>query len=423
MLGTWRFDFYYSLPFWLALVVVACLVRSLGGNPRTKGYILLASSSALLLAIPRFGLRDLILVWMMAALSFSVSRVLCRKEGVSSEKKRLWLAIFGVAGVLAFLAFFKYHFIQDVLVRRHDASPPKPSDYIFLLGVSYFSFKAIHVVVESYKRATPALDALTYVNYITFFPSFISGPISRYSQFAAEMSADRRGKLTYDIKLGGERIIHGLFKKFVLVQVLFPHILTSQTKPLAQLSIWDVAGGLYAYALYSYFDFSGYSDLAIGGARVIGIELPENFNRPFLQKNIREFWSNWHMSLTSWLVDYIYWPLVRKLRNLDYFRSRPVLLSIVGMNVTFIACGMWHGEAPNFILWGAYHGLGISIANVYQRQKRKIRSPFLQSYFVSKYSRAAGALLTFHFFTFGMVLFALDMGKVRTLMSTLFRWG
>ena len=137
----------------------------------------------------------------------------------------------------------------------------------------------------------------------------------------------------------------------------------------------DAMLGLYAYAFYFYFDFAGYSDLAIGCARLTGIELPENFNNPFLKRNIRELWANWHMSLTTWLVDYIYWPLVRKFRGLEYFRRHPVLLSNLGMIITFIACGMWHGDTTHFILWGAYHGLGIAALTIYQREKRKVRSP------------------------------------------------
>ena len=127
------------------------------------------------------------------------------------------------------------------------------------------------------------------------------------------------------------------------------------------------------------------------------------------------------MSLTGWLIDYVYWPVVRKLRNVEFFRPRPVLLSIVGMNVTFVACGMWHGESPHFILWGAYHGLGISALNLYQRQKRKIRSKLLQRYFASRYSRWVGMFATFNFFAAGLALFVLDIDKLRTLLSAVVR--
>ena len=419
----WSFDFYYSAPFWVALALVAVAFRWLGTNARTRGGVLLVASSALLLALPRFGPADLLLVWLISGVTFAAARLLCARP--SGPARRLWLALAGVLSALAFLCFFKYQAIQDALLpgrmaARHAADGPH-AGYFALLGVSYFTFKAIHVIVESYKGSIGSVDGLTFLNYMSFFPAFISGPIHRYPEFAAQLAADRPGALKGDLANGGERIVHGLFKKFVLVPIVFPYILAAPGRSLAGLTPIEAVLGLYAYALYFYFDFSAYSDLAIGGARVIGLTLPENFNHPFRQKNIRDLWANWHMTLTSWLIDYVYWPVVRKLRNLEYFRPRPVLLSVVGMNVTFIACGIWHGEAAHFILWGAYHGLGISIVNVYQRQKKRIRSAPLQRYFQSRASHVVGAVGTFNFFAAGLALFALDVGQLRTLLAALFR--
>jgi alginate O-acetyltransferase complex protein AlgI len=420
----WSFDFYYSAQFWAALALVAVVFRLLGSGAWARGAILLAGSSALLLALPRFGPVDLLLVWIISGVAFAVARLLCARPS-GPAPRRPWLALAGVLAALGFLCFFKYQVLQDALfpgrmAARHAAAGPH-AGYFALLGVSYFTFKAIHVIVETYKGSIGAVDGLTFLNYMTFFPAFISGPIHRYPEFAAQLATDRPGTLKADLANGGERIIHGLFKKFVLVPIVFPYILTAPGRSLAALSPVEVVVGLYAYALYFYFDFSAYSDLAIGGARVIGLTLPENFNFPFRQKNIRDLWANWHMTLTSWLIDYVYWPVVRKLRNLEYFRPRPVLLSVVGMNVTFIACGIWHGEAAHFILWGAYHGLGISIVNVYQRQKKRIRSAPLQRYFQSRASHVVGAVGTFNFFAAGLALFALDVGQLRTLLAALFR--
>ncbi len=424
MFGSWSFDYYYSLPFWAALVAVACVVRAFGRSAVLRGAVLLAASSALLLAIPGFRAVHLGLVWTISALSFASARALSRSSGPTLRRRAIAAA--GVGAVVALLAFFKYHFLQDLVLgpvaaARGAATPRGAAAYLFLIGVSYFSFKAIHVVVETYRGAIGAVGALTFFNYMTFFPAFISGPINRYGEFAAQMDASRAGALWPDLRAGGERIVHGLFKKLVLVPIVFPYVLTNLGKPLARASPGEAALGLYAYALYFFFDFSSYTDLAIGGARVIGVQLPENFNKPFFQKNIRDLWTNWHMTLTSWLVDYVYWPVVRKLRNLEYFRTRPVLLSIVGMNVTFIGCGIWHGEAPHFVLWGAYHGLGISVLNLYQRQKKRIRNPALQRWFKSPYSHWAGAFATFNFFALGLALFVLDLEKVGTLLAAVFR--
>jgi alginate O-acetyltransferase complex protein AlgI len=275
----------------------------------------------------------------------------------------------------------------------------------------------IHFIVESYRRKIERPSFPAYLAYILFFLSFVSGPINRFDHFAPQISARPATGLAHDLRAGGERIVHGLFKKFVLVQIIHPHILGNTAQAMADLSPGAALLGLYAYAFYFYFDFSGYSDLAIGSARLMGIQLPENFDHPFLKRNIRELWTNWHMSLTGWLVDYIYWPLVRKMRDVQYFRERPVMLSNAGMIITFLACGMWHGEALNFLLWGAYHGAGISVLTIYQRQKRKIGSPLIQRYFRSRISKIAGTLFTFNFFAIGLALFVLDMKDLGALFQ------
>ena len=427
MLSGWRFEFFYSPAFWAALACCVIAVRALKWGPRARTWLLLACSTALLLGIPRFGVLDLFLVWALTGFSFAVVRALQRLPGEPGPGSRRLLAALGIAGVLSFLALFKYRGLQQLLWLRSagtsagvDAIDPLVPG-VFLVGVSYFSFKAIHVIVESYKRSIVDVDLLSYLTYMTFFPSFISGPINRYGHFAPQLTTGQPGSFRDDFSNGATRIIHGLFKKLVLVPIVFPFVITNPARPLGQQSIGGVLIGLYAFAAYTYFDFAGYSDLAIGAARLLGLQLPENFDKPFLQRNIRELWAHWHMSLTSWLVDYVYWPLVRKLRNLEFFRSRPVLLSAVGMNVVFLACGAWHGEAWNFILWGAYHGAGITVLTYYQRWKRRIPLPWLQRYFGSRTSRVLGAVAAGHFFVFGTALFALDLTRLHMLVRVLAR--
>ncbi|MEN6310998.1 MAG: MBOAT family O-acyltransferase, partial [Acidobacteriota bacterium] len=384
------FPFYYSLPFWLAFVLIALAFRAFAAKPKGRGIFLLIASSGMLLAMPGFTPVKLGLVLCLTAVSFAVAGRLVRSRASMPPGSRKGLMFLGVVMVLAFLAFFKYRFIQGFFLGRPAAAAGTASSLIFLIGVSYFSFKMIHVLIESSRGKIEGLTALNYVNYILYFVPFISGPINRFNPFSSQMSAPMRTGLKDDLKRGGERIVHGLFKKFVLVQLLYPHILGNQATPLAELAPGRILLGLYAFAFYFYFDFSGYTDLAIGAGRIMGLDLPENFNRPFLKKNIRELWMNWHMSLTGWLVEYVYWPLVRKLRGADFFRERPVLLSNIGMIVTFILCGMWHGETANFMIWGAYHGFGIAAVNIYQREKRKVRNPLLVNYFRSRTSQWVG---------------------------------
>ena len=208
-----------------------------------------------------------------------------------------------------------------------------------------------------------------------------------------------------------------MFKKFVVCTLIYPYSFLGAEKSLLNLTGLEILLGLYTTALYFYFDFSAYSDIAIGSSRILGIELPENFNNPFLKKNLQQLWANWHISLTSWLTDYIYWPLSKKLRNMVYFKKHPVLLSNISIIITFIICGIWHGESLNFIVWGLYHGLGLAFLKIYQTQKRKIKNESMRKYFTSKYSQFIGTLVTFHYFVLGMVFFAFDMNEIIKLIS------
>ena len=413
----WDFNFYYSVPFWLFAILIALGGRLFSRSATGKRLFLGIASVLMLLAIPGFGLAVLGLIIALSLLTYVIGAGLSRSSTGSPGIRRKLAAGAGIAAVLAFLAFFKYQLIQRLFLPVAGTGGSASTDMIRMIGVSYFSFRMIHFLVESYRKKIQDLDPLAYLDYIIFFPAFISGPINRYNHFASQVCSPARSRLAADLRAGGERIIHGLFKKLVLAQLLYPHILSIRPDVLSGMGFFDAVLGLYAYALYFYFDFAGYTDLAIGCARLIGIELPENFNNPFLKRNIRELWTNWHMSLTSWLVDYIYWPIVRKFRGFDYFRRHPVFLSNLGMIITFIACGMWHGETANFILWGAYHGVGIACLTIYQRAKRKARSPLLQKYFRSKTSTILGTILTFNFFALGLSLFVLDLEKLRILAA------
>lgn len=411
-----NFNFYSSAKYWLAFLVIIIFLRLLGSGQRARKWLLIISSSLMLLAIPEFAPIDLAILIVLSILSFAVGYFLRSPVYQIKPIHRLLISSSAILFALLFLSFYKYDFVQRIALNVLPFVGRGPHNIIRMIGVSYFTFKIIHFIVESYRSKTENLSLVTYLNYMVFFPSFISGPINRYNHFAESLEKHGGHTAKADVKAGAERIVHGLFKKFVLVQLLYPHILTNASATLVSLSFHEVVLGLYAYAFYFYFDFSGYTDLAVGCARIMGIDLPENFRNPFLKKNIRELWTNWHMSLTAWLVDYIYWPVVRKLRNREVFRSHPILLSNIGMMITFIICGMWHGEGLNFIVWGAYHGLGISIATIYQREKRKVRNPRLQRYFRSRISAAVGIIATFNFFALGLTFFVLDWENLRAFI-------
>jgi alginate O-acetyltransferase complex protein AlgI len=411
-------DFYVSLPFWGYFLGVVVLYRLAPPRPGLKEGLLLACNLCMLLTLPRFTPTMLVVLGAMCVWTYGVGLCLSNPTRLPGAKARKLVATGGILGILLVLAFFKYGFVQNALLRRASSPGVKGEDFIFLIGISYSSFKAMHFVLEAYKKTLEPSGIVRLVNYILFFSSFISGPISRYNDFYAPPRVPRGGGWREDLRVGLGRIVDGLFKKTVLTAVLFPHTINNLGVPLQEAAPWRILVGLYATALYFYFDFSGYTDLAIGSARLMGFPLPENFNYPIFKKNIQQWWANWHMSLTSWLTDYIYWPLVRKMRNGDYLRKHPILLSNIAILVTFLTCGVWHGETLNFVLWGLYHGVGIAAVNTYQNWKRKVRNPRARKYFASAWSYALGVVLTFNFFAFGQALFVVDLNEV----GNLFRW-
>ena len=419
-LSLFSFNFYSDVRFWIVFALAAILFRSLRARGAARNALLGLFSLAFLFALPRFTIFTFLLMLIVSCLTYASGVILHRGTLVRTGKSKYWLSFFSISFVILFLAFFKYNGIQAFFNRVLLERPYEPADFIFLIGISYSSFKMMHFLIECYKGKIDHFSLLDYLNYIFFFPAFISGPINRYNPFIEQLNTESSTNLRKDIAIGAERIVHGLFKKFVLSMIVFRYTLANMPDPLSEMSLWKVLLGLYAYSFYFYFDFSGYTDMAIGCARVFGYELPENFNNPFTKRNIQELWANWHMSLTRWLTDYIYWPLSKKLRKVGYFKKRPILLSNISIITTFIICGMWHGSTYTFILWGMYHGLGLATLNIYRSYKRRIRNRHIRGYFQSRISPVVGVVATFHFFVVGIALFILPLESILTLVKRIF---
>lgn len=414
-----KFNFYYDIQFWLAFVLLVIVFRIISFNYTARNIFILIGSILMLLALPRFDLFSLLFLLSISCFIFLIGYVLNSGSIIKTNSRKLIIAVAGISSVILILAFFKYTLIQDIFFKGLAEKGTGVAGYIFIIGISYSSFKMMHFIAESYKQKITQPHFLSFLNYIFFFPAFISGPINRYNHFNEQLGLKNETALRSDLASGIERVIHGFFKKFVLCTIVYPYALVNMSGSIIEFSFPQILLGLYAYTFYFYFDFSGYSDIAIGSARIMGIELPENFNNPFMKRNIQQLWSSWHMSLTRWLTDYIYWPLSRKLRNVEYLRKHPVFLSNISIIVTFIICGMWHGETFNFAVWGFYHGIGLATLNIYQKQKRKIKNGLLRRYFASRYSQFAGVLCTFHFFVFGLLLFSCQMETIGTLVMNL----
>ena len=270
------------------------------------------------------------------------------------------------------------------------------------LGFSYIAFRLIHVLRDKQIGRLPELTLPEFATYVVFFPSLSAGPIDRAERFAGDLRMEF--KLTQDeTLLAGQRIVIGLFKKFVVADVLGILALNDTLATQVRTSgwMWIV---LYAYAFQIYFDFSGYTDIAIGIARLAGIKLPENFAAPYTKPNLTQFWNNWHMTLTQWFRSYFFHPFNRWIRG---YKNIPAwLMLFIGQFATMLLIGLWHGITLNFILWGAWHGLGLFLQNRWSdfaKTRITLSNPRL-GYAL----QAGGTLLTFHFVALGWVFFALS---------------
>jgi D-alanyl-lipoteichoic acid acyltransferase DltB (MBOAT superfamily) len=241
-----------------------------------------------------------------------------------------------------------------------------------------------------------------YVVYVIFFPAVSAGPIDRIERFLTDLRAPSR-LLANDLGEAGQRLILGLFKKFVVADTLALVALNATNALQVQTSAWAWVL-LYAYAFQIYFDFSGYTDIAIGMGRLLGVKLPENFNTPYLKSNLTQFWNSWHITLTQWFRAYFFNPLTRAWRSSG--PAWPAELIIFSTQLaTMVLIGMWHGVTWTFAVWGVWHGLGLFIQNRWSgwaRARFATVSPGWQNVL-----NVGGVLLTFHFVALGWVFFAL----------------
>lgn len=283
------------------------------------------------------------------ALNFAVGRLL---EGASSEKHRKWFLASGVFLNLLMLVIFKYtNFLIEnlnVLLSGGGIDPVKATDIRLPIGISFYTFQAISYIVDVYRRQTPAQrNILDLGLYISLFPQLIAGPIVRYHDVAGQI----RNRLT-DMPLfvsGVRKFCIGLGKKVLIANTLAYPADMIFSFPEGSYSPAVAWLGIVCYSLQLYFDFSGYSDMAIGLGRMFGFRFLENFNYPYISRSIKEFWRRWHISLSQWFRDYLYIPLGGSRIS--------VKRTYINLIIVFFLTGLWHGASWNFVIWGLFHGL------------------------------------------------------------------
>lgn len=269
------------------------------------------------------------------------------------------------------------------------------------LGFSYVAFRLIHTLRDRLAGKLPVLSLVEFITYIIFFPAFTAGPIDRVQRF----TLDLRKLEPLAIAPGGQRIIWGTFKKFAVADSLALIALNATNAGQVKTSLWLWAL-LYAYALRIYFDFSGYTDIAIGLGNLMGFNLPENFDRPYLKPNLTAFWNSWHITLAQWFRAYFFNPLTRAMRSAGH--KYPIwLVVLAGQLSTMLLIGLWHGITWNFAAWGLWHGAGLFIHSRWTEATRARLAKLATQPWLQRSLAAAGGLVTFHYVALGWVWFAL----------------
>ncbi|MEO7325425.1 MAG: MBOAT family protein [Dokdonella sp.] len=294
-------------------------------------------------------------------------------DALDGRARRSAVAI-GISVNLAALAWFKYAgflFLAGTDVLPRMFSGPAPQVHL-PLGISFFTFHAISYLVDVYRRDTPPERRLLDVaTYITMFPQLIAGPIVRFHEIRTEIHDRHAGSAGF--ARGAQLFVIGLAQKVLIANVVAEPANAAFALDPAQL---DAAGawlGAFCYTLQIYFDFCGYSTMAIGLALMLGFHFPPNFNHPYIAQSITEFWRRWHMSLSAWFRDYLYVPLGGNRRG-PWITCRNLL-------IVFFLCGLWHGANWTFVIWGLWHGLFLSLeraglARVLARAPRPLRHAY-----------------------------------------------
>lgn len=384
---------FLSLPF--VVLFTCCLILFYSVKSNYQKIVLLLGSCVF---VGYFNIAYLIIAALISAITFYWGRWIGAQKG---ENKRKRVFVGGILFLVLFLVSFKYiNFIGEniaVLLGWFGIDWKGAITSVFFpLGISFYTFQALGYLIDVYwEEEEPERSLPDFMLYMLFFMKFLSGPIERAFDMLPQLKLEKRfdyDTVTYGLKL----VLIGLMKKVIIADRLGPHLDTIfasvHDASGAQLLI---AGLLYPVELYA--DFSGYTDMAIGGAMMFGYKLSPNFNRPFVAKTITDFWRRWHMSLSFWVRDYLYQPIAASKR---YWGQWGIIYALV---VTFIILGIWHGAGWNYVIYGLIQGLVISYEMLTVAYRNKVENRVGKSVF-GVYS----ILRTYLLFAFSLLFFRIS---------------
>ena len=338
----------------------------------------------------------LVILFLISTVDFLVARGIGATANSTRRKVLLGASIatdIGALVVFKYLNFFSASF-SDLLTRfGHQSSPLLLTHLALPIGLSFITFRSLSYTIDVYRRTTePTTKYFEYLTFVAFFPTVIAGPLVRARELLPQFA--ERERLTNE---DGARAIFlimlGLAKKIAIANFLANNLVDRVFDQPQLYSSVETLAAIYGYALQIYCDFSGYTDIAIGSALLLGFRLPTNFNSPYRARSIVDFWRRWHITLSNWLRDYVYVSIggLRK-RRFNLYRN---------LFLTMLIAGLWHGAAWTFVLWGGLHGAGLSATHLWEARRRGLKRKPRQQWWI----KAFCVFATFHFVCLTWVLF------------------
>ena len=350
-------------------------------------------------------------------LDYFISKRIYQENKKSTKKSLLLISLVINIGLLLFFKY-TYFFIDNInlISNEFGAAPLQlPFKIILPLGISFYTFQTISYSIDVYRGVSKPIDNIVnYLVYVTFWPQLVAGPILRANEILPQLNKKPIFSSS-DISVGFERIIIGLTKKVFLADNIGIYVDQVFSIHAGTLCAWDIIIGTFLFGFQIYFYFAGYSDIAIGSARLIGIKFPENFNWPYIASSPKSFWKRWHISLSSWIRDYLYLPLAGvKFRTnseggigINNKSSKKLILALF---LTWAIMGFWHGSKWKFVIWGIYYSL-----LVYAHRKIKLFT------LIENYSKALSWCIFFPLLMISWLPFrANSLNDLSTYVSTLF---
>lgn len=336
----------------------------------------------------------LLLIIALAAVTYALGKAIVWNRRHNRVTAARWALAAGVGASVAILGFYKYStlFVQTIDELSHGRLALAAPHVLVPLAISFFTFEFVHYLVDVYLGKIDDFSVRDFATFAFFYPTLVAGPIKRYQNFAPQIGHTRTLNQLF-IAANVFRVVLGLAKKSIIADSMTPFVqpLLTPGVPYHWADYWIA---MLAYTAKIYFDFTGYSDIAIGMAALLGFQILENFDRPYWSANISQFWRRWHISLSSWIRDYIFIPLGGSRRG--------TLVTFFNLAFVMAVAGLWHGASWHFVAWGLWHGSGLAAHRAWSVTAGK--SAVLRSGGAPLH--VASVVITFAFVAFGWILFA-----------------